>query len=687
MYKGDRITGVFMNLRLVARCFTLFLLSAGMSGFASAKVAVHEVRSPDGSIVFSLHTDGPLAYSLVVDGKAVVSHSAIELDLAKDARLGAAASFEGETHRTVDTTWTNDYGNNRNVRDHFNEVELRFKDHGLRFSVIARAYDEGAAFRLALPSQPGLGTFTVTRDATEFTFPADARVWTGKNNAEGPSRPEGGFVGSQEWQFLPSDIARLNPDFKYGLPFLVQASGIYVAVTESDLLDWAGMWLQRKPGTASTMTAALASPLPAEPWPARIQANGSASGVSDAPPPQGPVQDGFVVAKTPHNSPWRVFLVGRHPVDLLGKDLVLNLATPNRLNDISWVRPGMASWGTWWPGTGHNDLATIEKFIDLAADMGWPYQLTEGRDRTIVPAEVAYGKERNVRIWLWFHFNEFADPASYRRDFPKYAQMGVAGLKIDFIDRDDQWAVNWYEDVVKVAAENHLMIDFHGAYKPTGLERTYPNQITREGIQGNEYNKWSTRETPEHRATLPFTRGLAGPADYTPGGFLNRQPAQFVPVQTVKDGGSTQVQSTRAGELAMFLLIQSPFTVACDSVENYKTESGQWKPEMAFLKALPTTWDETRGLAGEVGQYAVEVRRHGNSWYLAAITDSDKRDTTVPLSFLGSGNWKIRLWQDASDSADFPEHIAVSEKVVRSSDELSLKLAPSGGMVAILSPE
>ena len=675
-----------MTRSAVRRWLTSLFLAVALAPLALAAPAAHEVRSPDGKVVLTVHTDGPLAYSLTVDGKPVVLRSAIELDLAGDVKLGAEARVAGEKHREVDTTWTNNYGNNRVVHDHFNEVELRLKDQGRRFSVIARAYNQGAAFRLVLPRQKGMETFTVTRDATEFAFPADAHVWAGKNNAEGPSRPEGGFVGSQEWQFLPSDFSGLNPEFKYGLPFLVDASGIYVAVTEADLLDWAGMWLQQKPGAASTMMAALAPPLPAKPWPARLQANRAASGVSDAPPPEGPVQQGLVVASTPHNSPWRAFLVGRHPADLLGTDLVLNLASPNRLGDTSWVQPGMASWGTWWPGTGHNDLPTIEKYIDLASEMGWPYQLTEGRDRSIVPAEVAYGKQRNVRIWLWFHFNEFADPASYRRDFPKYAQMGVAGLKIDFIDRDDQWAMNWYEDVIKVAAENHLMIDFHGADKPTGLERTYPNQITREGIQGNEYNKWSTRETPEHRATLPFTRGLLGPADYTPGGFLNRQPATFVPVQTVHNGGSTEVQSTRAGELAMFLLIESPFTVACDSIDDYKTDSGAWQPGMDFLKGLPTTWDETRGLSGEVGQYVVEARRHGSSWYLAAIADRDGRALTVPLSFLARGNWKVRLWEDAPDSADHPEHLASSERTVSSSDALAVKLAPSGGMVAILSP-
>ena len=652
--------------------------------FAAAATHSHEVRSPNGSIVLSLYTNGPLAYGLTVDRKPVVLRSAIELDLTHNLRLGAAARLVGERHRSVDASWTNNYGNNKNVRDHFNEVELRFKDHERRFSVVLRAYNEGAAFRLVLPRQKGMETFTVTRDATEFAFPADAHVWAGKNNSEGPSRPEGGFVGSQEWQFLYSNFDGLDPNFKYGLPFLVDSSNVYVAVTEADLLDWAGMWLEKKPGSASTMMVALAPPLPPKPWPARLQPNRTAGGVSDAPPPEGPVQEGLVVASTPHNTPWRAFLVGRRPSDLLGTDLVLNLATPNRLGDTSWVQPGMASWGTWWPGVAHLDLTTVKRYIDLAADMGWPYQLTEGRDRAIVPEEVAYGKERNVRIWLWFHFNEFADPASYRTEFPKYARMGVAGLKIDFIDRDDQWAVNWYEDVVKVAAENHLMIDFHGAYKPTGLERTYPNQITREGIQGNEYNKWSTRETPEHRATLPFTRGLAGPADYTPGGFLNRQPADFVAVQTVQHGGSTEVQSTRAGELAMFLLIESPFSVACDSIENYKTSSGAWQPGMDFLRALPTTWDETHGLAGEVGQYVVEARRHGASWYLAAIADRNGRELTIPLSFLAHGKWNLTMWQDPADTLEHPDRLVTSTRSVLSSDTLPLKLAPSGGMVAIL---
>jgi alpha-glucosidase len=460
----------------------------------------------------------------------------------------------------------------------------------------------------------------------------------------------------------------------------VQTPAAYVAITESDLLDWSGTWLVTKAGAKNTLEAQLALPQPVGPWPPRRPAVGNnQEGANTS--VTGPVQNGLVVAKTPHDSPWRTFIIARKPHELIQSDLVLNLATPSKLADTSWIKPGMSSWGTWWSGVGQNDLPTLKKYIQLAADMGWPYQLSEIGDKSIVPELVAYARERGVRVWLWFHFNDFIDTTVAQRDFPMYAKWGIAGLKIDFIDRDDQFAVNWYEDIARIAAENHLLIDFHGAFKPTGLQRTWPNQITREGIQGNEYNKWSARETPEHKATLPFTRMLAGPGDFTPGGFLNRQPSQFEIVKT-----NTEVQGTRANELAMFILIQSPFTVACDTPDHYVDKDGNYQPGMDFLKGLPTVWDETRGLAGEVGKYVVEVRRHGDNWYLAAITDRDARQLPVPLEFLGKGAWKVTLWEDAPDSGQNAERLIKEGKTVRSSDTLHLKLAPSGGTVAIFSP-
>jgi alpha-glucosidase len=639
-----------------------------------------EVRSPDGKIAIAIHTDAPLGYSITVDGKPVLMRSRLGLELADNVKLGEKPVVQGEERKSADTHWENPLGKNRDVRDHYNELNLTLKEGDRTFGVVARAYDDGVAFRLVLPKQPGMDSFTITRDATEFTFADDHQVWAGWNNPEGAARPEGGFIGSQEWRYVPNKLSGLNPKFKHGLPFLVQTPAAYVAITESDLLDWSAMWLSPKAGAKYTLETQLAPPIPALPWvKGAPAANGAA--VSTAAAPTGEVQKGLVVAKTPHNSPWRTFIVGRQPADLIQSDLVLNLATPSKIADTSWIKPGMSSWGTWWPNMGKNDLPTLKEFIQLAADMNWPYQLSEIGDKSIVPDLVAYGKERNVSIWLWYHFNDFIDSAVYKRDFPMIAKWGVVGLKIDFIDRDDQWAVNWYEDICKVAAENHLLIDFHGAYKPTGMIRTWPNQITREGIQGNEYNKWSNKETPEHRATLPFTRVLAGPGDYTPGGFTNKQPAQFRTAQK-----PTQVQGTRASELAMFILIESPFCVACDLPADYKDQQGKYLLGMDFLKGLPTVWDETRGLAGEVGQYVVEARRSGKNWYLAAITDRNARELPVPLKFLGTGDWKVTLWEDAPDADQNPGNLVKNEKTVRSSDTLQLKLAPSGGTVAILSP-
>jgi alpha-glucosidase len=663
------------------RCSGLLLaVFIGTICSAAATGPAREVRSPEGKIAVTIHTDAPLGYSITVDGKPLLVRSRLGLELEGNVNLGEKPVVQGEARKSVNTKWINEFGKNRNIRDRYNELTVTLKEGERTFGVVARAYDDGVGLRLVIPKQAGMDSFVVTREATEYTFADDDPVWAGWNNAEGAARPEGGFIGSQEWQFRPNKLSGLNPAFKHGLPFLVQTPVAYVAITESELLDWSAMWLVPKAGGKYTLETQLAPPIPPQPWPARGAPAGGAA-VSQAPAPTGEVQKGLVVAKTPHNSPWRTFIIGRQPYDLIQSDLVLNLSSPSQIADTSWIKPGMSSWGTWWPNVGKNDLPTLKTFIQLAADMGWQYQLSEIQDKSIVPDLVAFGKERNVRIWLWFHFNDFIDPAVYQRDFPMYAKWGIVGLKIDFIDRDDQWAVNWYHDILKTAAENHLMIDFHGAYKPTGEIRTWPNGITREGIQGNEYNKWSPKETPEHRATLPFTRVLAGPGDYTPGGFANRQSAQFKTAQK-----PTQVQATRAGELAMLVLIESPFMVACDSPEDYKDKSGKYLLGMDFLKGLPTVWDETRGLDGKVGEYVVEARRSGKNWYFAAITDRNGRELKVPLKFLGKGDWKVALWEDAPDSGQNAENMVKNEKTVRSTDTLQLKLASSGGTVAIFSP-
>jgi alpha-glucosidase len=257
--------------------------------------------------------------------------------------------------------------------------------------------------------------------------------------------------------------------------------------------------------------------------------------------------------------------------------------------------------------------------------------------------------------------------------FPLYEKWGVKGVKIDFMARDDQWMVNWYQKVVKKAAEHHLTVDFHGAYKPTGWTRTYPNLLTREGVLGGEYSKWSSRVTPEHNVTLPFTRMLAGQMDYTPGAFLNRSMGQF------RNGSPTQAMGTRCHQLAMFVVYYSPLTVACDHPDNYKDEPG-----IDFLKKVPTVWDDTKVLNGEVGEYITMVRKKGDTWYLGSMTNSLPRKLEIDLDFLDNGKWELHYFKDAADADVNATNLESGKINVQAADQLQIQMASGGGYVAYI---
>lgn len=243
------------------------------------------------------------------------------------------------------------------------------------------------------------------------------------------------------------------------------------------------------------------------------------------------------------------------------------------------------------------------------------------------------------------------------------------------MDSDDQEMVNWYHRVVKTAAAHHLMVDFHGAYKPDGFRRTYPNLVTREGVLGNEYNKWSLRITPEHMTTLPFTRMLVGPMDFTPGGFLNRTPEKF------ENATPAQVQGTRALQLAQFVVYDSPFQVACDHPANYKGQEGT-----EFLKKVKTMWDDTKILNGQIGEFITSARRSGNEWFIGSMTNSETRTLEIKLDFLGSGKYKMVAFEDAADAAVNAESVLRTSKTVVKDDIVTIKMAPGGGYAAWLEP-
>ena len=668
------------------RLLSLLLAAASLFS-ASAFAAERRVKSPDGKLALVVSDEAGLRYRVEFEGKPLLSDSVLGLAFADGTTLGPAAKIDTAKKATRKSTWSDPLGQRRVVPDRFRElrIELREASAGASsvrsFALLARAYDEGVAFRYDLPEASGLGEFTLQRELTEFRFPADHRVWAGDESAcaENTYRENKLSAIPQE----TPDKRRAGQPFRSVLPLLVETPSAYVAVAESDLLDWAGLFL-----TGTGETAVRAELAPRED------------------------KRGAVVGRVPMLSPWRVLMVGRTAGDLVTNDLVATLATPSRVADISWIKPGISAWDAWWTGvnpsqpkfTGlhaRGDNRSHREYIDFASEMGWPYQLvdwfwyqnmtnerknlfsrpnnpsgdfTKSTPDIDVPALVEYARSKNVRLFVWGHSLDL-QTAGVDKTFDYLASLGVAGVKIDFINSDSQEAVQWCARTLEAAARHHLMVDFHGAYKPTGLARTYPNFVTQEGVLGNEYNKLGgNRNDSRHSLILPFTRGLLGPMDYTPGGFINRTPVTFrvtAPAQTI---------GTRARQLAMTVVYRSPLLVLCDSPANYRGQPG-----VEFFRGLPTVWDESVVLSAELDKHIVIARRSGERWYLAAMNGDAASTLDVSLGFLGSKrrDWRLREFADGADPVA-PETVSEATRTLGENRTLRLHLQPGGGYAAVI---
>jgi alpha-glucosidase len=633
----------------------LLLLNTKLFAYTNFKL-----RSPDNQIEVNI-TAGKagVLYSVKVDNKQIVNPSELNIQLQDGLNICTGAILTGQLRNSNNSIWENPLGKSRHVSDHYNEITLHFEQpqNKLPFDIIFRAYNDGIAFRYRFNKLAGTDTLKIQAENSHFNFAGDYSAYMGYNQGYK-------FGGPQEWEFNNNKLSSIQPDSVVGLPVVIKTPAAWVAVTEADLLDWAGMWLTadaNKDGSPVRLMTALAPHIH---------------------------KAGCVDITTPHASPWRVLMIGRDAGKLVESNIILNLSTPSLIGKASWVKPGISAWDHWWSGGTIMTTAVIKQYIQLAADMHWPYQLidwqwyhafnTPNADITNVnPAlnmdEVLnFAKQKGVRLWVWLYWKDVDKNDAYKKAFALYEKWGLAGVKIDFMERDDQEMVNWYEKITKCAAEHHLMVDFHGAYKPTGLERTYPNQITREGVRGNEYNIWTRIITTKHKLTLPFTRLLTGPADFTPGGFLNRQPEKFRP-----DSNNAEVQGTRTAQLALFVIYNSPYTVACDRPEHYYNQPGA-----DFLQIVPTTWDETHVLKGEIADYLIEARRKGNDWFIGAMTNENARQFNIPLNFLSAGKYKITIWQDAADSGENAEHLDKTVKIVSRLDHLNINMVRNGGYVA-----
>jgi alpha-glucosidase len=333
----------------------------------------------------------------------------------------------------------------------------------------------------------------------------------------------------------------------------------------------------------------------------------------------------------------------------------------------------------------HNiDSSSASGMHYMLIDAGWAKKgngpndsgadLTQTSSEIDMPAILDRAKSENVRVWLWAHWPDI--DRQMNDAFPLFEKWGVAGVKIDFMNRDDRWMVNYYRRVVKKAAQYHLMIDFHGAYKPDGLRRTWPNPIAREGAMGLEYSKWSARITPDHNVMLPFTRMLAGPMDYTPGGFNNVTRAEFEPRLT-----KPMVMGTLAQELPLFVVFERGFQTVSDYPEAYRGQK-----DFDFIRAVPNVWDETRVVTGQPRQYVSIARRRGREWYLGSVTGWRASDLEIPLEFLGKGDFIAGIYSDAADADANPKQTIREEKHVNASTVLRLKMASGGGQAVRIRP-
>jgi len=608
------------------------------------------ITSPDGRTLLRIAEDGA-SFSVDRRGESVIAASPLGLELDSAPAWGALklASREDETvDRTIPLIATKA----SSARDRYRGATLTFREagSGRRLFIDARAYDDGVAFRYRLEDT---GPVKLQGERTAFVPAGDPACLVTE------------VEGAHERPFERLRVSQLRADAGYDVPVVcaTPSGRTHYAITQAHLQGYAGASLWRE-GAALRLRL---SGVPNRPGPAYM----SSAGLTTA---------------------WRAVMVADRAGELIESHLVGNL-NPQPQGDFSWVKPGKTTWD-WWSGPLEGvkpDLATYKRFIDFAAESGFPYHLIDAgwsfgagpccdplpttdisrpADGIDMPALVRYAADKGVGLLLWVHWEHLAPRMDEVLD--TYARWGIKGVKVDFMNRDDQEMVAFYQRIAEATAKRKMLLDMHGAYVPAGLQRSFPNYITQEGVLGAEWNKMDRRITPRHNLMLPYTRMLTGPMDYTPGGFRNVPTAQFE-VRAVMP----QTQTTRGQALAMYVVYDSPLQMVSDDPSNYRGEPG-----FDFIKRVPTAWDETRFIQGEPGRDIVLARRQGKTWYLGAMTADEARGEQVSLRFLPPGKYRATVWQDGAA----PSEVKRSERTVTRADTLALQLAAAGGAAVVLEP-
>ncbi len=632
------------------------------------------LSSPDGKLQTTIQVGQQLTYDITCEGQQILLPSPLSITLEDGTVWGKDARLVGSSREKVDQVIPSPFYRTTEMKDTYNGLILRFKKN---WNVEFRAYNDGIAYRFVNRVKK---PFNISNEEVSYCFPADAVASVPYTNRGEDGDYATQYSNSFENTYMTDRLSKLNKQRLMFLPLVVEAeNGVKLCLTETDLNNYPGLFLTNAEGN-NTLVGRFA------PYPKRSEQGGH-NGLQMIVKER---ENYIAKVAGPRNFPWRIAIVSTSDKQLAASNLSYLLAEPSRLTDISWIKPGKVAWEWWnnWNLDGKDFEAgvnndTYKAYIDFASSKGIEYViLDEGwavnkkADLMQVVPEidlkelVDYAAAKNVGIILWAGYYAFdRDMENVCRH---YAEMGVKGFKVDFMDRDDQEMTAFNHRAAAMCAKYKLMLDLHGTHKPAGLNRTYPNAINFEGVFGLEQMKWASVEVDqvEYDVMIPFIRQAAGPMDYTQGAMRNATKTNYYPCWT-----EPMSQGTRCRQLALYVILDSPLNMLCDTPSNYLRE-----PESTdFIAAIPTVWDETIVLNGKMGDYILTARRKGDVWYVGGLTDWTPRDLEVDLSFLGEGTHSAVLFKDGVNAHRTARDYKRETIQLDASGKLKVHLAPGGG--------
>ncbi len=660
----------------MSRIFLFVVVLVYLSTSVGIAQVIH-VKSPNGKIDLALESGKKISWSVTHEDTEVIAPSTISLSLSGGEVLGENVKVTNVEKSKVNTSFDTPLYKKKKVVDEYNQAIVSFKGG---FGLILRAYNDGVAYRFFTKKK---GQIVVESEKASFNFSKDYNAFVPYVR---DLRENDMYASAFECTYARIPLSQFVKDTLAISPLLVDlGNGKKAAIIEADLEDYPGMFLSQNNQAQFGLQGVFGHYPKEERLGGYMHMNYMVSKRED------------YIAKTDgtRKFPWRAVIISENDKELLNSDMVQKLSSPSRISDLSWIKPGKVAWDWWndWNISGVDFKAgintqTYKYYIDFASennieyvvlDEGWSLEtdmLAIAPDMDVEEL-VRYAEQKNVGIILWaswYAINQVLDDA-----FTVYSKMGVKGFKIDFIDRDDQKMVKSLYNIAEKAAGYHLFIDFHGMYKPTGIQRVYPNIVNFEGVKGLENAKWTPDDDmPLYATSIPFIRMLAGPMDYTPGAMRNAIKSDFRPSNSMP-----MSQGTRCHQLGMYVVFEAPLQMMADSPTAYMKE----QESTTFISQIPTTFDETVAIDGKVGEYVAIARRKGDIWYVGGLTNWSSREMTIDLSFLGKGTYSAEIFKDGINAGKDATDYKHENVRVESSDKLNVNLANGGGFAIIIRPE